>query len=294
MKKRKKTLKVLLTLLVILAAAVIGAYAYLAGRTHYVADEKIERQEDVTEQIAEEEMTEEADPRKLYDISTVRQLTEEQRHGCYTMLIICADNQKEEKENEGRRSDAEGIILMTINHAMKEMYFTTLHADLYAVIPGEGGGRLGHAYAIGGGPLLTETIEANYGVDIGNYAVISLRDVARELEMDEFEDLDISRDGLDVVEKMIYSLNYDNPLKVAAALNNILKYVTHNMSMQDIANLTLQIPIVVPYYSEKIRLPQDGDYQKINGFLVPDIGKMSRFLQDTIYAVPAKTAVSGS
>ncbi|MDO4475189.1 MAG: LCP family protein [Lachnospiraceae bacterium] len=298
----KKVLRILAVVLAALALLAAGLYLYMSGRTNYVSDNQVQRQEDgngqkaddvgkldklsVGEQagLTEETETESEEPPFVYDLTKVKQPAEAALADCYTMLIICGDSVEEQHENGDLRKDAEGIILMTINHRIKEMFFTTLHADLYVEIPDAGEGRLGHAYAVGGGPLLTETIRTNYGIDIGNYAMISLRDVARELEMEEFEDMDISRDGLDVVEKLIYSLNYDNPLQVAAALNRILAYVTHNMTVQDIAELTLQIPVVLPYYSEKLRIPQDGEYVERDGYLLAEPGEMSRMLQEKLYA----------
>ena len=113
---------------------------------------------------------------------------------------------------------------------------------------------------------------------------MSLKDVARELELPDFEKIDVSEDGLETVEKLVYSLNYSNPLDVASALTRMLKYVTHNMTAQDILHMTLQVPRIVPYYSEKYRLPLEGMYTEADGYLVPDAPLMSKTLQEMIYA----------
>ena len=182
--------------------------------------------------------------------------------------------------------EASCIILMTINHPMRKVFFYTFHTELYADVEGFGGHRLASAYAAGGGPLLVSTIEKNYGVHIDQYAAIRMDKVAEILQMDEFSDLNLNEQGVDVIENLVYSMKDIAPTQMVSYVTKLLPYVTHNLTDTDLMKMIFQIPSVVQYNSIKGVLPYDGMYQDLDGYLVPDIGPTSERLKSSIYAKP--------
>ncbi|SFR83866.1 transcriptional attenuator, LytR family [Anaeromicropila populeti] len=65
------------------------------------------------------------------------------------------------------RSDS--MMIATINTAQKSLKLTSLMRDIYVEIPGYANNKLNAAFHNGGGVLLTETVEQNFGVQIDGY-----------------------------------------------------------------------------------------------------------------------------
>lgn len=69
---------------------------------------------------------------------------------------------------------------------------TSFMRDLYAEIPGYGVRKLNAAHAIGGGPLLMQTIESTYGVVIDNYARVDFSSLTNIIDIVGGVDIDVS------------------------------------------------------------------------------------------------------
>ena len=69
---------------------------------------------------------------------------------------------------------------------------TSFMRDLYADIPGYGVRKLNAAHAIGGGPLLVQTIQANYGVKIDNYARVDFNSLTTIIDLVGGVDIELS------------------------------------------------------------------------------------------------------
>ena len=279
-KKKYRALRIILSIIAAVLILLIIGRSWLGGflrRSNYLNDEDVK----VVEEALETETERVVRPEDIYDLSGVVPATDEEVENTYTLLAI--GGASPEEEEQGGRADADAVITMTINHNSEEVILYSFHTDMYVEIPGVGGGRLGNAYAVGGGPLLTEVMEKNYGIRINNYACISLKDVAREIGMPEFEQLDISRDGLQVVKELVYSLNAMSPFKVASYITSLLPYVTHNLDDQEMLRIIMQLPKIVPYYGVEGMLPGDEPYQQIDQYIVPDAAKLSADFKARIY-----------
>jgi LCP family protein required for cell wall assembly len=64
--------------------------------------------------------------------------------------------------------------------------------DLYANIPGVGVDKLNRAHAVGGGPLLLQTIESNFRIHIDNYATVNFYSLINIIDMIGGIDMEIS------------------------------------------------------------------------------------------------------
>ena len=76
------------------------------------------------------------------------------------ILLIGRDNRQEEPA----RSDC--MILCSFSPDTGDVIFTSFLRDLYVPIPGHRDNRLNAAYALGGSPLLQETLEHNFGITV--------------------------------------------------------------------------------------------------------------------------------
>ena len=82
------------------------------------------------------------------------------------ILLIGQDSDSE----TGARSDS--MILCTFNKTKNTITMTSFLRDLYVKIPGYKNNRINAAYSFGGIPLLNETLQQNFGVEIdGNVQV---------------------------------------------------------------------------------------------------------------------------
>lgn len=71
------------------------------------------------------------------------------------------------------RSDS--MMIATINGKEKSLKLTSLMRDIYIAIPGYLPNKLNAAYNNGGGKLLTETIEQNFGIPIDGYVTVNFQ-----------------------------------------------------------------------------------------------------------------------
>ncbi len=279
-KKNYKGLRILLIVIAVILIALIAARAWLGGllgKSNYVKDDDVQ----VNQEALETETERQIHPEDVYDLSGVTPASDEEVENTYTLLVI--GGASPEEEESGGRKDADAVITMTINHNSGEVILYSFHTDMYVEFPEGGGGRLGNAYAVGGGPLLTQVMEKNYGIRVNNYACISLKDVAREINMPEFEKLDISRDGLQVVKELVYSLNAVGPVKVASYVASLLPFVTHNLDDQEMMRIIMQIPRIIPYYGVEGMMPGEEPYQEIDNYIVPDAKVLSEDFKARIY-----------
>ena len=296
-KKSKKGIRLVAALLIIIAILLILllVWRHWIGRTNYISDEDVEV---MTELLETEAVLHASD---VYHLEDVVPASAQQIKNTWTLLVIAekADPESETPESGTDSTEAgekigygqaAGIVLMTINHPMHEVHFNSFHTDLYAMFEGYGEHRLGQAYTAGGGPLLSSVIEKNYGVSIDQYASIRLDKVAEVLGMEDFTDLDINSQGVDVIENLVYGMQDVAPPMLLGYISKLLPYVTHNIPDAKVMNLIMQVPKVVQYYSVKDILPYEGLYQELDGYLVPDIERTSKRLQETIYAKPAAVA----
>ncbi len=318
---RKKTIGIGILVIVLgIVAGVFLLFMLFVRKTNYVRDDEAQLFTEVLETETEPPVTAEM----LYHPEEVTAVGPGQTEGTWSLLVVGEGEkdssdwrkeverlQEEVHSREERVQDTEkgtdapeeaseqtspvgygnpkGIILMTVNHPQKRVYFYTFHTDLYALIGEYGGYRLGDAYLAGGGSLLSKTLEQNYGIKIDHYATIRLEDVARALHMEAFSDLDISGSGVDVIEDLVFGMKDIAPSKMAGYVSELLPYVSHNLSDLEIMKMILQIPNIVMYDSVKGRIPYDSLYQKVDDLLVPDIAPTAAHLQASIYGLNTET-----
>ncbi|MDO5015096.1 MAG: LCP family protein [Clostridia bacterium] len=83
------------------------------------------------------------------------------------ILLLGADNYT--KQSSGR---TDTMMLVSVNEKTKEIKLVSFLRDTYLTIPGHEKTRLNHAYMYGKAPLVINTIEYNYNIDIDNYVLV--------------------------------------------------------------------------------------------------------------------------
>lgn len=162
-KKKRKGLKALLAILIVFLAAF--AAVGITGN-HFL--NKINRVSDVVTVPAEEEFFETDAYDESLEIIEPEDIVwnEENIDGAndkdlINILLVGQDK----REGQGRqRSDA--MILCSFNPETNELSMISFLRDLYVKIPGYSDNRLNAAYVFGGFPLLTQTLNLNFGVTV--------------------------------------------------------------------------------------------------------------------------------
>lgn len=80
----------------------------------------------------------------------------------YNVLLIGLDNKEE-------TSYADTIVIASMNVTDQSYHLTQIMRDVFVSIPGYGEEVISKAYNYGGGALLTETIEQNFGLQLEGY-----------------------------------------------------------------------------------------------------------------------------
>lgn len=175
--------------LIVLAILVIAAVAvYLIGHRYYAstnfltdeeATELIEQQKAEQEAAKaeeededSEEVEEEIDPELLEAQENMARYASEEPittdGNVYNVLLVGLDTTE---ENWVGNSDS--MILISINYRLHKISMISLMRDLHAHIPGIGYRKLNAAYPNGGGPLLLETVEENFKIDVDRYVTVN-------------------------------------------------------------------------------------------------------------------------
>ncbi len=184
-KKAQKIIGALIIVIVLLIFVVGGIYILFDqyyGSSDYVEDDKVTIDQNVLDQLQPETGVEIEDV-----VKPENPITEQEAEGTYNLLLIGVDIRDVQWHG-----NSDSMILITINHDVKKIFMTSFMRDLYADIEGYGVYKLNAAHAIGGGPLLVETIKANYGVAIDNYARVDFSSLTNIIDTAGGVDIDVS------------------------------------------------------------------------------------------------------
>lgn len=108
---------------------------------------------------------------QLSDVDTVED------EDVYNLLLVGVD-----RRDKTWNGNSDSMMLVSINHTAKRVSVVSLMRDTYVNIPEHGYNKLNAAYALGGGPLLTETITDTYKVDVSRYAAVDFEDMIQIID----------------------------------------------------------------------------------------------------------------
>ncbi len=120
----------------------------------------------------------------------------------FNVLVIGCDTRK--KGGVGR-SDA--MILFSVNEDTEKIHMTSIMRDSYVSIPGKGNNRINAAYAFGGGKLLLNTIETNFGADVDKYVSFDFYSFVDVVDSIGGIDVDVTEAEIPVLNSYVKELN---------------------------------------------------------------------------------------
>ena len=182
--KGKKIITIVLALLLVLAAAGGAVFYFIFQNGSYVSDEKIRKEfaeaaKKYPEENPETNLSDEEQEAMREQINTGElPKVQSKMDGIYNVLLIGSD-----RRDDTWNGNSDCMILVTFNEHAKKIFLTSFMRDLYADIPGIGVRKLNAAFANGGGPLLVDTLESNYGVSIDNYVSVDFSSTANIIDL---------------------------------------------------------------------------------------------------------------
>ena len=183
-----------ISLCIILAIVVAGGVLIytigheLISSTNFVADEDVKtvQVEELPEEAKETVSAEEKKGRVL-DESELNEIHQQMNQlsdvdtvedeDVYNLLLVGVD-----RRDKTWNGNSDSMMLVSINHTAKRVSVVSLMRDTYVDIPGYGYNKLNAAYALGGGPLLTETITDTYKVDVSRYAAVDFENMIQIID----------------------------------------------------------------------------------------------------------------
>lgn len=183
----KKVLIISLSIILVIVAAGGGLIYYighdLISLSNYVADKDVKRVDqdalpvEAKETVsAEEKVGEVLDEKELnalhQKMSNIKEEEAVVDDNVYNVLLVGVD-----RRDKSWNGNSDSMMLVSINHTAKRVSVISLMRDTYVDIPGVGYAKLNNAYAVGGGPLLTETITNTYKVDVSRYGAVDFENM---------------------------------------------------------------------------------------------------------------------
>lgn len=183
-----------ISLCIILAIVVAGGVLIytighnLIDRTNFVEDAAVKtaQEEDLPEEAKETVSAEEKKGRVL-DESELNEIHQQMNQlsdvdtvedeDVYNLLLVGVD-----RRDKTWNGNSDSMMLVSINHTAKRVSVVSLMRDTYVNIPEHGYNKLNAAYALGGGPLLTETITDTYKVDVSRYAAVDFENMIQIID----------------------------------------------------------------------------------------------------------------
>lgn len=191
----------------------------------------------------------------------------------YNILLIGVDNRAGSNWN----GNSDTMILLTINSAKQRVYMTSFMRDTYVNIPGVGARKLNAAHAVGGGPLLCQTIEQNFRVNVNAYARVNFYSMIEIIDAIGGVDLSISADEARVAN------NYINEMCRGVGLDPKDYYVSegaiHLNGMQAVAYMRIRYVGSDYARTQRQRTVLTLMFQKLKGM---DIGSINNFLNTAL------------
>ena len=102
------------------------------------------------------------------------------RHEEYAVNILLLG--EEAIESGGSRGRTDVMMIATLNSKEKSIKLTSLMRDMYVQIPGFQDDKLNSAYAVGGIPMLIDTIELNFDLKLDGYCLVGFQNFEKIID----------------------------------------------------------------------------------------------------------------
>ena len=168
-KRMRVVVIIFLSVILLACAAVFFLFQYYYGKTNFLRDSDVSQAETLPEDVQNDidsNMNAEEQEEALQEAQEAQSgIAFPNNENVYNILLIGSD-----RRDSSWYGNSDVMMLLSINSETKTLHLTSFMRDSYAIVGDSGGHKLNYAYALGGGPLLVETIEENYKIDIDAYA----------------------------------------------------------------------------------------------------------------------------
>lgn len=186
----------ILIFLFLIFTAVYIVWKFYYNKSNYIKDKDVSIH---YEETKEDGTLSEEDASKLEaDLKAIDDIKAPSSNEVYNILLIGSD-----RRDTSWYGNSDSMILISVNEAKKTLYMTSFMRDLYVVIPNIGPRKLNSAYARGAGPLLVQTLEDNFKIDIDNYASVDFTSMAQIVNLVGGVDLELYQEEADYLNKSI-------------------------------------------------------------------------------------------
>lgn len=114
--------------------------------------------------------------------------------------ILLVGQDRREGEDTAR---SDSMILCTFHRETKKLTMTSFLRDLYVEIPGHSANRINAAYAMGGTPLLNQTLEHNFDVHIDGSVEVDFAQFTKIIDLLGGVKLELRKDEADLINREI-------------------------------------------------------------------------------------------
>jgi LCP family protein required for cell wall assembly len=187
--------KALVSILIILLVALIGAGAYVYNVLNMIPESKLVDAD--TGQVISDNPDDKKDSLGISNEAPTQEDT-----GVTNILLFGLDNRK---ENEPGHSDT--IMIASIDRKNKSIKLTSLMRDMYVDIPGKKDNRINTAYFMGGPALAIKTVNKNFDMNIEDYATVDFQALEQIINLVDGVEIDLSKAEVKVINQYIDELN---------------------------------------------------------------------------------------
>lgn len=174
----------------VVAAGSGGIYYFghnLISLSNFVSDEDVQQVETLPEEALEGETEDGNAQGVVLNESELNSLHSKmnQRESIDTVMdedvynVLLAGVDRRDKTWNG---NSDSMMLVSLNNEKKRVSVISLMRDTYVNIPGHDYNKLNASYAYGAGPLLCDTVEENYRVDVERYVAVDFQDMAKIID----------------------------------------------------------------------------------------------------------------
>ena len=214
-KSKKKLAIVMFSILaVLLLLLAVGwiVYSHTVSKLHYeerttIAETGTGTPPPLVDESASEEEKKEAEriEKMLLDNIESPRKADNSDADVTNILLIGVDNNS--PDSMQRQGNADGLVILSINRTTRQVVLTSLMRDIYVAVPKQFNTKLTLSYHYGGIPMLINTIEANFGVTIDNYALVNYIDVVNIVDAFGGVEVDLREDEIFAMESKIKNVN---------------------------------------------------------------------------------------
>jgi LCP family protein required for cell wall assembly len=186
--------KILITTLIILLVALIGAGAYVYNLLDMMETQLVDSE---TEEVIPETPEE-----KKESLGISKEAPTKEDTGVTNILLFGLDNRK---DSEPGHSDA--IMIASIDRKNKSIKLTSLMRDMYVDIPGKKDNRINTAYFMGGPALAIKTVNTNFDMNIEDYVTVDFHALEQIINLVDGIEIELSKAEAKAINEYIDELN---------------------------------------------------------------------------------------